>query len=139
MIKNILSLLSGVLFAIGLSLSGMINPYKVKGFLNILGDWDYSLLWVMVGAIMVYACYFHLLKPKKPLCSHSYDLPQQSHIDRNLVLGAGIFGIGWGVAGICPAPAIVNIVTFDFKILWFLGSMITGMGLYKIICEKKLK
>ena len=135
--KEFLSLFSGVIFSIGLIISGMINPNIVKGFLDIFRDWNYSLIFVMAGAIGVNIITFNLILKKRPLLSDSFILPLKTQIDKNLIIGSMMFGAGWGLVGICPGPAIVNFATFKVQILIFIAAMTTGMFLFKIL-EKRL-
>jgi len=132
-----ISLLSGFVFSLGLVVSGMINPSKVKGFLDIFGNWDYSLAFVMGGAVIFNIISFKILKNKKPLCADSHFLPTKNKADRNLVIGAILFGAGWGLIGICPGPALVNIATLSTDIFIFIGAMLFGMVLFSLV-EKKV-
>jgi len=130
--KAILStFIAGFLFAIGLSFSGMTMPSKVIGFLDITGNWDISLMFVMIGAISVYSALFHFVKPKmdKPLFNDKFMLPTRTKVDIPLVFGASLFGAGWGLGGICPGPAVASIGLLDTRILVFVGMMIVGMYL----------
>lgn len=132
MIQIIIALISGSLFATGLVISGMTDPQKVIGFLDIFGSWDMSLLFVMLGAVSFNLLTFRwLLKKEQPLFDTCMHLPQNSKIDGKLLVGAALFGIGWGLMGICPGPALVNIATLDEKLLVFVISMLIGMGLFK--------
>ncbi|MDC1173925.1 YeeE/YedE family protein [Bacteriovoracaceae bacterium] len=131
--KNIISLISGIIFAIGLVISGMVNPEKVIGFLDIFREWDYSLAFVMGGAIGVNLLFYKLVLSKKPLFADAHSLPLNKSIDKKLIIGSALFGIGWGLAGICPGPGIVNLVTLKTGAFWFVGSMLVGMGSYKLI------
>ena len=133
----LVSFISGLIFAIGLVVSGMTDPAKVIGFLDLFGEWDFALAFVMGGAVVFNFFSFKLLKNKKPLCSTQQFLPSKKHADRNLVLGAILFGVGWGISGICPGPALVNLVTFTPSSIIFVISMLVGMGLFKIL-EKRL-
>ena len=133
----VLSYISGLIFSIGLVVSGMINPSKVKGFLDIFGKWDYSLAFVMGGAVIFNLISFKLLGKRKPFFSETFHLPGKTKADRNSILGAIIFGAGWGLVGICPGPAIVNSVLLTDDIFIFIGSMFLGMIIYKLL-EKKL-
>lgn len=134
--KEFLSLFSGVIFSIGLIISGMINPNIVKGFLDIFGDWNYSLIFVMAGAIGVNVITFHLILKKKPLFSDSFNLPLKTQVDKNLIIGSMMFGAGWGIAGVCPGPAVVNVATFKVQILIFIAAMTIGMYLFKLVENK---
>lgn len=133
----IVSFISGLIFAAGLSISGMTNPQKVKGFLDIFGNWDISLAFVMVGAISLNFFSFKKIINKKPLYSNSHTIPTKSDIDLSLVLGAIIFGTGWGLLGICPGPAIVNLATLNKNSILFVISMTAGMALFKIFDKLK--
>ncbi len=132
MIGHMISLGAGVIFAIGLSLSGMINPDKVIGFLDIFGNWDYALVFVMAGAVIFNFFSFRFLRSRKPICSHSHFWPTKMEVDKNLFIGSALFGIGWGLAGICPGPAIVNLVTLEPKAFVFVLSLVMGMFLFKV-------
>ena len=134
--KNNVSFLAGIIFSIGLTISGMVNPFKVKGFLDIFGNWDYSLAFVMGGAVIFNLVAFNIVLNKKPLFSESYFLPKKFKADRNLILGAILFGAGWGLVGVCPGPALVNAVTLNGDVFIFIFAMIIGMILFNIF-EKR--
>ncbi len=128
MIKNILVLTSGILFGLGLSLSEMINPTVVLNFLDVFGTWDASLMFVMLGALVITTIGFSWLsKREKPLLSEKFHLPKLQDIDSQLLIGAALFGIGWGLAGYCPGPAIAGIVLGQSETLFFVGAMLIGM------------
>ena len=133
----LISFTSGIIFSIGLTISGMINPDKVKGFLDIFGKWDYSLAFVMIGAIGLNFLTFRVVTRRKPLCSDKHFLPTNNSLDKKLIAGAVIFGIGWGLVGICPGPGLVNFITLNPKAILFVVSMTAGMGVFKIL-ENKL-
>jgi len=119
---------AGFIFAVGLVCSGMTHPLKVLAFLDFAGDWDPSLAFVMGGAIAVYAPLSRwIARRPTPLLEPTFDWPEPRRIDTELVVGAGLFGIGWGLAGVCPGPAIVNLVTLGSSALVFVGSMLLGM------------
>lgn len=128
--KNIMALLSGAVFGIGLSVSGMVNPKKVIGFLDIAGSqtpWDAALVFVMGGAVVIGLAATHLIRMRQnPVCDSQFHMPNNKLIDNKLVSGAALFGIGWGVAGICPGPALVNIVQLNSQIFAFIASMLIG-------------
>ena len=132
--KQLWSFLLGGLFSVGLMLSGMSNPENVLRFLDILGDWDFSLALVMMGAIFVAFIPFqkasHDQNPTT-LDGTLIQLPQQQQIDNRLIIGAILFGIGWGIAGICPAPALTLIGLGHYEGLYFIASMIVGMLMYQ--------
>ncbi len=126
------SFLSGIIFAIGLTVSGMVNPHKVRAFLDLFGDWDPSLALVMAGAIGVNFSANRWILKRRPVYSKVYHLPQNEVLDRRLLIGAAIFGVGWGILGICPGPAIVNLLTLDSSIFLFIAAMMLGMASSKI-------
>ncbi|MBB3048737.1 hypothetical protein FHR99_003011 [Litorivivens lipolytica] len=128
------ALLAGVLFGVGLAVSGMLIPDKVLNFLDIAGHWDPSLALVMGGALMVTTPGFYFVtRSKKPVFAASFSLPTAKDIDAKLLLGASLFGLGWGLSGLCPAPALVNIVTGFSDVLAFVAAMIAGMLLHRAI------
>lgn len=129
----LISFLVGLVFSVGLSLSGMVNPKKVIGFLDIFRTWDPSLLWVMVGAICINFVFFKIiLKRSRPLLSMIYEVPKNLKIDKKLIIGSMVFGVGWGLAGICPGPALSNLLFFNEKVIAFILSMLAGMLVYKV-------
>ena len=129
----LVGLVSGVIFSFGLVFSGMTNPAKVIGFLDIFGNWDPSLAFVMGGAVCFNFISFRLiLKLDKPLFGKGFDFPSKKGIHKNLLFGATIFGVGWGLIGICPGPSIVNLVTLNLNSFLFVVSMIGGMIAYKV-------
>jgi len=133
MIIYLTALLAGLLFGLGLILSGMANPAKVLGFLDITGRWDPSLLLVMAGAIAVGLPVFTFARKKTAsLIGEPLRLPTARNIDRRLVLGSVIFGIGWGLAGYCPGPALASLF-LGFKPLVFVAAMIGGMVVYEVL------
>ncbi len=132
MFELFIAFLSSFLFAFGLVISGMINPQKVIAFLDVTGNWDPSLMFVMVGAIGVNFVLFKLiLKKTKPLLVDHFNLPNKKEIDRRLIIGATLFGIGWGMTGICPGPALANLFSGHEKIFIYLTGMILGMLLFE--------
>ena len=134
MLQKILSLLSGLIFGLGLTLSSMTNPAKVIGFLDIFGVWDPSLGFVMGGAILITAPLLYFLKNKNNLILVSQiDWPKKNNIDFSLVAGALLFGIGWGMVGFCPGPAISSIALLNPFSLLFVGSMIVGFYFSQLI------
>jgi len=134
-IRNLVTFFAGVCFAIGLSIAGMTSPTKVIAFLDITGQWDPSLMFVMIGAIGVYSIMFHFIKPKmvKPLYSSEFRLPTRVKIDLPMLAGAAFFGAGWGIGGYCPGPAIASASLFDMRSLVFLATMTIGMYLAFVI------
>lgn len=131
--KNALSALAvGFIFALGLGLSGMTQPQKVIGFLDLFGHWDPSLIFVMAGAILVHFVMYKLIRKRKsPLLSTQWHVPTKKEITPALIIGAFIFGVGWALGGFCPGPAITSLASFDKTPFVFVISMLTGMFLYK--------
>ncbi len=119
--------ISGILFGIGLAISGMVDPQKVTDFLDVTGDWDPTLLLVMGGALCVSAPGFYLVEKKiSPVFSTKFYLPTKQDLDFPLMLGAAVFGAGWGLAGYCPGPAIASLVTMNSEPVVFVLAMIGG-------------
>lgn len=120
----------GVLFGLGLTISQMINPAKIIAFLDISGRWDPSLVIVMISALAVaFIGYRIALTREKPLFEHSFQLPTKTVIDRPLLAGAALFGVGWGLAGLCPGPAISAAALGKIEIYAFLAALFVGMAL----------
>jgi hypothetical protein len=132
MMKIWTAALAGLVFGLGLILSGMVDPAKVQGFLDLAGRWDPSLALVMVGAIAVAAAGFALAGHRKAsLLGGPLHLPGVRHIDRRLVGGSLLFGLGWGLAGLCPGPALVSLGTGQLKAWAFVGAMLAGMAVFE--------
>ncbi|PZP93928.1 MAG: hypothetical protein DI587_27340 [Variovorax paradoxus] len=128
------SLLAGLVFGLGLLLSGMADPAKVLGFLDLAGAWDPSLALVMAGAIAVGLLAFTLAKGRtRSLLGLEMQLPQGSRIDRRLVGGSVLFGVGWGIAGFCPGPALVALGMGEVKAAVFVLAMLAGMGIFELL------
>lgn len=129
--------LAGFLFGLGLVVSGMSNPAKVVGFLDLAGAWDPSLILVMGGGLLVTVPAFHLvLKNPQPLFESKFYLPTMTAIDPKLIGGAVLFGIGWGIAGFCPGPALAALVSLNPTVILFVGAMIGGMLLHHVLLER---
>jgi len=125
--SKLVSLFCGIIFGIGLVISQMINPAKVLGFLNLFGEWDPSLAFVMIGALIVSSPLFHLFKNKeKPIFSTSFSISENKEIDKRLIIGSILFGAGWGLVGLCPGPAISSIALFNVSSVTFVFSMFIG-------------
>ncbi|BFM09421.1 YeeE/YedE family protein [Halioxenophilus aromaticivorans] len=121
---------SGLLFGLGLAVSNMLNPQRVLAFLDIFGTWDPTLAFVMGGALLVTVPGFALvLKRSKPLLSASFSLPSKTEIDRPLIIGAVLFGLGWGLAGLCPGPALAALVSLNGSIIVFVAIMLISWWL----------
>lgn len=137
--RGVIAFVVGCLFAFGLGISGMTKPDVVKGFLDVFGHWNYNLIGVMLGGIVVHSVAFQFIKNKKsPLLDTKFYLPIKKAVDKRLLIGAGIFGLGWGWAGICPGPAIVSLASGELGIILFVISMILGMLLFKWFEKKYL-
>jgi len=132
------SWLAGVIFGLGLIVSGMADPAKVLGFLDLAGAWDPSLAFVMAGAIAVAAVAFAVARKRTvSFLGGAMNLPKPRRIDRRLVAGSLMFGIGWGVAGFCPGPGLVALGMGEIKALVFVVAMLAGMGLYEVLERRK--
>jgi len=124
------SLISGIIFGIGLTISGMVNPEKVLGFLNIFDSWDPSLMFVMIGAILIFSpLHFYFKGKSKPILAKNFIITSNKDIDKNLIIGAIMFGAGWGLAGLCPGPAISAISFLNISVYLFVLSMFLGFYL----------
>lgn len=132
------ALLAGLVFGIGLLLSGMANPAKVLAFLDLAGNWDPSLLFVMGGALLVAAPAFaYVARRGRTLDGGPLQLPAKGRLDRRLVLGSLVFGAGWGLAGYCPGPALVSLAWGGLEPLLFTGAMVAGMALFELIEKRR--
>ncbi|OED38919.1 hypothetical protein AB833_17985 [Chromatiales bacterium (ex Bugula neritina AB1)] len=133
----LLSLLAGLLFGTGLIISGMANPAKVQNFLDITGNWDPSLALVMCGAILVTLPGFYLLRKKhKPFLAEKFSWPTATHFDTKLLGGASLFGIGWGLSGFCPGPAVTALPLAANGTLIFVPAMLAGLVIAKLVLPK---
>src|SRR5215510_11892793 len=122
---------AGIVFALGLTISEMINPARVIGFLDVAGHWDPTLLLVMAGALVVTVPIFPvILRRPKPLLAAQFTLPTKTRLDLPLVLGAAVFGAGWGLAGFCPGPAWAALASGSPSVILFVVAMIWGSGWY---------
>ena len=130
--NKIISLTAGIIFGIGLVISEMINPAKVLGFLDLFGNWDPSLAFVMIGALIVSSPLFHLIKNKdKPLSSEKFDYSKNKEINNKLIIGSALFGAGWGLGGLCPGPAISSVALLNINSIIFVFAMFIGFYLVK--------
>lgn len=130
--------LAGLVFGLGLIVSGMADPAKVLGFLDLAGAWDPSLALVMAGAIAVGLPAFALARRRSAsLLGAPMDLPGARHLDQRLIGGSLLFGIGWGVAGFCPGPALVALGMGHAKALVFVAAMLAGMGLFELLERRR--
>lgn len=134
MMRNLASLLAGLTFGFGLALSGMTHPEKVLNFLDVTGTWDASLLFVLGGAVGVTLITFRfILRQKKPLLAERFFLSEETKIDRPLMLGATLFGIGWGISGYCPGPVIALIAAPNWELWAFLPAALAGALVEKLL------
>jgi len=132
MLKILSALVAGVIFGVGLALSQMVNPYKVINFLDITGQWDPSLMFVLGGAVLTTTlAYRFIFSRGKPLLADDFQLPTLLQIDRPLIIGAALFGIGWGVIGYCPGPAVASLGFCFPEPFLVVVSILVGMLLYK--------
>lgn len=123
------ALVSGVIFGLGLSISGMLNPARVRGFLDITRDWDPTLAFVLAGAVIVSAAGLALVRRMpRPLLDDRFHLPETRVIDRRLVVGSAIFGVGWGMVGLCPGPALASLSLGLPATVLFVAAMLAGMA-----------
>ncbi len=128
------ALIAGVIFGAGLALSDMINPARVLAFLDISGDWDPTLAFVMAGAIMPAAIAFALRsRMRKPLLATTFEIPVNRTLDRRLMAGAALFGVGWGLVGYCPGPALASLVLGVWQPWLFAAAMVAGMLLHRAV------
>lgn len=129
---------SGLLFGAGLALSGMTLPAKVIGFLDVTGDWDPSLAFVMMGAILVHFVAVRIARRRAaPVFGGGFRFPEKNDIDARLLAGAALFGVGWGLAGICPGPGIVNLLVGGPGAVAFVGAMVVGMVAEHVLVEAR--
>lgn len=132
MLKNMIGLVAGLLFGIGLLISGMTDPAKVQGFLDVFGAWDISLALVMGGGLMVALVGVQLAKRQQSSwIGTSIEMPTKTTINKKLLIGAMLFGIGWGLVGICPGPGIVLLGTGEWQAYVFIPAMVIGMLIYQ--------
>lgn len=125
---NFIAFFNGLLFGIGLTISNMINPNKILNFLDVSGEWDPTLLVVMVAAVVVTFIGYQIIfkKQKRPILDEEFHLPKKVKIEKNLLIGAAIFGVGWGLSGYCPGPSITALATFNMDPLYFVIGLIAG-------------
>lgn len=135
---SISAFLSGLLFAVGLGLSGMTDPANVLGFLDIAGDWDFRLAFVMGGAVAVHAALRPLIhKRERPLFAEKFPSFLTLRPDRKLLGGAALFGVGWGLGGYCPGPALTSLSSGAPQVLVFVAAMFAGMYLFQVIQARR--
>jgi uncharacterized membrane protein YedE/YeeE len=138
--QALVGLASGLIFGAGLGTSGMMDPARVRGFLDVFGNWDPTLAFVMAGALFVMSIAWAIQRRMKaPACADCFTLPGSTAIDARLVGGSAVFGIGWGLAGLCPGPGLASLATYPRPALVFVGAMLAGMALFHIADRLSLK
>lgn len=137
MIRMIVALIAGILFGAGLVIGGMTDPVRVRGFLDLFGAWDPTLAFVMLGAVAVMAVAW-LVKPRlaRPFLDAKFHLPERRDLDIRLIAGAILFGIGWGIAGLCPGPAVANLALAPAAAVPFVAAMLAGMVVQRLLFER---
>jgi uncharacterized protein len=131
------ALVAGLLFGLGLVISGMTNPANILGFLDVAGDWRPALAFTMAGAILVAAPAFHYVrKHRRTLTGKGAELPDRLRIDRRLILGSAIFGVGWGLIGLCPGPALILLTGLSPQAIIFVACLALGMALARRLTRK---
>ena len=132
--NKLISLLAGIIFGIGLVVSEMINPEKVLSFLDVFGNWDPSLAFVMIGALIISSPLFHIIKNKeKPLFTKKFNYSNNKEVNNRLIVGSVLFGAGWGLGGLCPGPAISSIALINIDSITFVFAMFFGFYLVKFL------
>ena len=136
--KQLSALFCGWLFAVGLGIAGMTQPTKIIGFLDVAGAWDPSLLFVMGGAVgLGLGSFAWVLSRRSPVLEDRFLLPEKTAIDPALLGGAALFGIGWGLSGYCPGPALVSLVTGNVSVIVFVAAMLAGLGIGQWLVGRK--
>ena len=137
MTRLITALIIGSIFGAGLAIAGMLNPSKVVGFLGVFGDWDPSLAFVMGGGVLVNAIgHRFVMKRKAPIQCATFSMPTSTNIDKPLLIGSLIFGVGWGLAGLCPGPVVASLFLNGKAMLPFFGLMIVGLLVGRIVVRR---
>lgn len=138
MTRVLAALLCGTVFGLGLAVSEMMDPLRVIGFLDVAGDWDPTLALVMGGALAVALPGFWLvLRRERPVLDERFWLPTRTELDRNLLGGAALFGVGWGLAGFCPGPALAALSSGELQVLWFVLAMLVGQYLAGLLLARQ--
>lgn len=133
MMQRFIALIAGLLFGAGLAVSGMMDPARVRGFLDLFGDWDPTLAFVMGGAMLPMAVAWRIRgRLSAPIAAPEFDLPATDQLDRQLAAGAVLFGAGWGISGLCPGPALANLAIAPTQALIFVAAMVVGMAIHRM-------
>lgn len=136
--QALLALLAGTLFGAGLAVSGMVDPQRVRDFLDLFGDWDPTLIFVMGGALIPMTIAWRMrIRIDTPLAAPAYVLPVTAQIDARLIGGAVLFGTGWGIAGLCPGPAIADLAIAPVPASIFVAAMLAGMLLHRMVVHRR--
>lgn len=136
--QALVAALCGIVFGAGLAVSGMTNPAKVLGFLDVAGHWDPTLLCVMAGALAVTAAGYQLARRSaRPWLAAQFALPTRRDLDRDLILGAALFGVGWGLVGLCPGPALAGLWRGSGEIFLFVGAMLAGVVAHRLVTHQR--
>jgi hypothetical protein len=131
---SLAALVSGALFGLGLAMSGMTDPRRVLGFLDVFGDFDPTLAFVLGGAVATTTLLFRfVLRRGSPVLADTFQLSKLTRVDRRLLGGAALFGIGWGIAGYCPGPALAGLGIGSIEALWFVPAMLAGILLHRVV------
>lgn len=138
LLQPVVALLSGTVFGFGLALSGMLNPSRVQGFLDLFGAWDPSLAFVLGGAVMVAFIGVQIMRRlARPAFDDTFHVPDNRRIDSPLVIGSALFGLGWGIGGFCPGPAIASLSIGLPETFLFVAAMLVGMTLHDRVWSKR--
>lgn len=131
---SLAALASGALFGAGLAMSGMTDPRRVLGFLDLFGDFDPTLLFVLGGAVATTMLLFRfVLRRGSPVLADTFQISSLRHVDRTLIAGSAIFGVGWGLSGYCPGPALAGLGVGSTEALWFIPAMLGGILLHRVV------
>lgn len=131
------ALLSGALFGAGLVISGMTDPVRVIGFLDVFGNFDPRLMFVLGGAVLVTGITFRFVaRMSKPFAAPRFEISRMSTVDASLIVGSAIFGVGWGVAGFCPGPALATLSTGNNQAVWFVLAMLLGSTIQRVLARR---
>ena len=130
--RTLSAFIAGLLFGVGLAVSQMTNPLEVLGFLDVAGDWDASLMLVLGGAVTVtFIAFRFVLRRTEPIFDSQFHLPKLSTVDKKLIGGSALFGVGWGIAGYCPGPGLASLSTLNPEAIVFVATLLAGMLVYR--------